>query len=289
MRSETEMLDLILNIAKKDQDIRAVIMNGSRVNPHAKKDPFQDFDIVYFVRDVEPYRRNKDFISQYGEMMILQTPEDMVDPPAENDGHYTYLMQFLDGNRIDLTFYSLEHINACIADSLTVVLLDKDHLIPDLPPPSDRDYLPKPPSSKLFDDCCNEFWWVSTYVAKGLWRDELTYSKQMLDVYVREQLMKMLVWYFGVQTDFQESPGKMGKYFKECLEPELWKQLEGTYADAQSEHIWDSLFIMGDLFRQTAKYVANHFGLNYPEQDDRNVTDFLGHIRNLPRDAKTIY
>jgi aminoglycoside 6-adenylyltransferase len=289
MRTETEMFDLILNVARNDEGIRAVVMNGSRVNPNAKKDPFQDFDIIYFVRAVEPYKRNLAFISQYGELMILQTPEDMVDPPAENDGHYAYLMQFLDGNRIDLSFYSLENISTCITDSLTVVLLDKDHRIPDLPPPSDRDYLPQKPTAKQFDDCCNEFWWVSTYVAKGLWRDELTYSKQMLDVYVREQLLKMLVWYFGVQTDFQKSPGKMGKYFKECLEPELWMQLQNTYADAQPEHMWDSLFVMGNLFWQTAQDVANHFGFHYPKQDDKNVTDFLHHVRKLPRDARTIY
>jgi aminoglycoside 6-adenylyltransferase len=222
-------------------------------------------------------------------MMILQTPEDMIDPPAENDGHYTYLMQFLDGNRIDLSFYSLENISTCLEDSLTVVLLDKDQRIPELPPPSDRDYLPKPPTAKLFEDCCNEFWWVSTYVAKGLWRDELTYSKHTQDVYVREQLIRMLTWYFGVQTEFQKSPGKMGKYFKDCLEPEIWRQLENTYADAELEHIWDSLFVMGDLFRQTAQSVAKHFGFNYPEQDDRNVTRYLRHIRNLPQHARTIY
>ena len=138
MRSDEEMLELILDVAKKDDSIRAVTMNGSRVNPNAKKDPFQDFDIVYLVRDVEPYKRNKAFISQFGEMMILQTPEDMVDPPAEDDGHYSYLMQFLDGNRIDLSFFSLEKISSCIEDSLTIVLLDKDHLIPELPPPSDQ-------------------------------------------------------------------------------------------------------------------------------------------------------
>jgi aminoglycoside 6-adenylyltransferase len=289
MRSDEEMLELILDVAKKDDSIRAVTMNGSRVNPNAKKDPFQDFDIVYLVRDVEPYKRNKAFISQFGEMMILQTPEDMVDPPAEDDGHYSYLMQFLDGNRIDLSFFSLEKISSCIEDSLTIVLLDKDHLIPELPPPSDRDYLPKPPTAKLFEDCCNEFWWVSVYVAKGLWRDELTYSKQTLDLYVREQLMKMLVWYFGVQTDFQKSPGKMGKYFKEGLEPEIWAQLEKTYADAQPEHIWDSLIVMGNLFRHAAQYVAKYFGFLYPEQDDKNVTAFLHHVRKLPRDARTIY
>lgn len=287
MRSEKEMLDLILNVAKNDDNVRAVIMNGSRVNANAKKDPFQDFDIVYFVRDVEPYRRNAAFIKPFGELMIMQLPEDMIDPPAENDGHYTYLMQFLDGNRIDLSLYPLENISALTADSLTVVLLDKDRLIPDLTPPSDRDYLPKKPTAKLFEDCCNEFWWVSPYVAKGLWRGELTYAKHMLDVYVREQLMKMLTWYFGVQTDFQKSPGKLGKYLKGSLEPEIWKLLENTYADSQPEHIWDSLFVMGDLFRRVGQGVAEHFDFAYPEQDDRNVTRYLHHIRTLPCSTET--
>ena len=288
MRTEKEMLDLILNAANDDDSVRAVIMNGSRVNPNAKKDPFQDFDIVYFVRDVEPYRKNLAFIHQFGELMILQTPEDMDDPAADRDGHYAYLMQFLDGTRIDLSLYPLEDIPVRTADSLTVVLLDKDHLIPELPSPDDRDYLPRAPSARQFDDCCNEFWWVSPYVAKGLWRDELTYTKQMLDVHVREQLMKMLTWYVGIQTGFQKSPGKMGKYLKQYLEPELWKLLESTYADSNPEHIWDSLFAMGELFRQTARYVANHFGFAYPQQDDQKVTGYLHHIRWLPPDATTI-
>jgi aminoglycoside 6-adenylyltransferase len=45
MRTEQEMFDLILNIAKKDERIRAVFMNGSRTNPNAVKDIFQDYDI----------------------------------------------------------------------------------------------------------------------------------------------------------------------------------------------------------------------------------------------------
>jgi hypothetical protein len=38
MRNEQEMLDLILNVAKADDRIRAVYMNGSRTNPNVKKD-----------------------------------------------------------------------------------------------------------------------------------------------------------------------------------------------------------------------------------------------------------
>ncbi len=44
------MLDLIINTAKEDERIRAVIMNGSRVNPNVKRDCFQDYDIIYVVK-----------------------------------------------------------------------------------------------------------------------------------------------------------------------------------------------------------------------------------------------
>jgi aminoglycoside 6-adenylyltransferase len=35
MRTEREMLDLIINTARNDERVRAVIMNGSKVNPNA--------------------------------------------------------------------------------------------------------------------------------------------------------------------------------------------------------------------------------------------------------------
>ena len=46
MRSEQEMRDLIINTAREDERVRAVIMNGSRTNPNAPVDIFQDFDIA---------------------------------------------------------------------------------------------------------------------------------------------------------------------------------------------------------------------------------------------------
>ena len=70
MRSEQEMLELILGIAKDDERIRAVILNGSRANPNTPRDPFQDFDIVYLVSEVAPFKHNLEWIQRFGEMMI---------------------------------------------------------------------------------------------------------------------------------------------------------------------------------------------------------------------------
>ena len=289
MRCERDMLDLILAVARWDDRIRAVIMNGSRANPNAPRDIFQDFDIVYLVTDVAPFRRNLAWIERFGELMILQMPDDMGDPPPGDHGGFTYLMQFIDGNRIDLGIYPLDKAGEITGDSLSVLLLDKDGVVGPLDPPSERDYLPKPPTARQFADCCNEFWWVCPYVAKGLWRQEILYARYMLDQVVREQLMTMLVWHIGVTTGFVVSPGKFGKYFQRYLDPDLWQMLEQTYAGAGYDDTWDALFTMCRLFEQIAAPLAGHFGFEYPADEAMRVRAHLEHVRRLPRDAAEIY
>jgi aminoglycoside 6-adenylyltransferase len=289
VRSEQEMLELIVNTAQNDDRIRAVIMNGSRANPNARRDIFQDFDIVYLVTDVASFRDDPSWINRFGEIMILQMPEAMQDPPPNNDGGFAYLMQFTDGNRIDLGLFPLAKLHELKGDSLSRLLLDKDGIFEPFAPPSESDYLPRPPTAKAFEDCCNEFWWVCPYVAKGLWREEIVYAKCMLDQVVREQLEKMLAWYVGVQTGFLGNPGKFGKYLDRYLEPELWDMLQKTYADAGYDNTWDALFAMCALFRLIATRVAEHFGFDYLQGDDDRVSAHLEHVRLLPKDATEMY
>jgi aminoglycoside 6-adenylyltransferase len=229
------------------------------------------------------------WIERFGELMILQLPDDMEDPPPSDDSGFAYLMQFADGNRIDLGIYPLRQLDERLSDSLTVLLLDKDGIVGPLDPPSERDYLLKPPTAKAFADVCNEFWWVCPYVAKGLWRQEILYAKYMLDQVVREQLMQMLAWHIGVQTGFALNPGKFGKYFQRYLEPELWEMLERTYAGAGYDDTWEALLTMGSLFERIAVPVAGLFGFDYPAGDARRVQAYLEHVRRLPRDATEIY
>lgn len=286
MRNKQDMLDLILNTAKQDDRIRAVIMNGSRTNPNAMPDVFQDYDIVYLVTAVGSFTNDHSWIDIFGERMILQLPDEFGDPPTKEDnGRFTYLIQFMDGNRIDLTLYSVDHLDQREEDSLTVLLLDKDRLFGSLPAPDESDYLPSPPTAKQYADSCNEFWWVSVYVAKGLWRRQLTYAKYMMDNAVRGELMKMLTWYVGIKTGYSRNLGGYGKFLQQILEPDLWAMLEKTYADADYEHNWDALFMMAELFRRIARAVAEHQEFDYVEQDDERVSNHLHYVRALPQDA----
>ena len=52
MRTETEMLDVILKTAETLQ-VATVAMSGSRTDTKASKDEFQDYDVVYVVENLD--------------------------------------------------------------------------------------------------------------------------------------------------------------------------------------------------------------------------------------------
>jgi aminoglycoside 6-adenylyltransferase len=290
MRTEKEMLDSILGFANNDERIRAVILNGSRANPNAPRDIFQDYDIVYIVTSVDDFVRDRSWISgSFGDLIIMQTPDEMDEPNPDNTGKFTFLMLFCDGNRIDLTLFPQHNISKLDPECSSLLLLDKDGTAGPLPPASDKDYITLPPSEQQFANCCNEFWWVSTYIAKGLWRRELSYAKSMYEGPVRDMLILMLRWHIGIRTYFAVDPGKLGKYYEKYLEPGLWKEFVSTYPNGEYENIWGGLAVMCDLFRVVAMEVAGHFDYRYPALDDERVTAYLQHVRNLPQDADRIY
>ena len=283
MRSETEVINTVLNFAENNDMIRAAVLNGSRANPNVAQDIFCDYDIALFVTDPDHFWQDQSWIPQFGELIIVQQNE-WAEGAASG---YIFLMLFTDGVRIDLAFDPIEHFDLFLDDSLTVVLLDKDQVMPTLPPPTERSYFTKKPTAKEFDETVNEFWWCSTNVAKGIWRAELSYAKWMYDVIVRECILKMLSWYIGIHHNWQSNPGYYGKWFQQYLPAELWASFEKTYAGFEYAEMWTAIFEAGRLIRQIGVEIADNLGYVYPLQDDERVTAYLKQVSTLPKDANS--
>lgn len=78
MRTEQELMKLILDVAKSDERIRAVLLGGSRANPATPQDIYQDYDITYFVEDITLFYNNPAWVMEhFGKPLILQMPEAM--------------------------------------------------------------------------------------------------------------------------------------------------------------------------------------------------------------------
>ena len=134
MRTEQEMFDLILSFARQDERVRVVTMNGSRANPKAPRDTFQDFDVVFAVTEMDSFLADDAWLDYFGKRIIMQKPEGMELFPPDGKNRFSYLMLFEDGNRIDLNLMPLEELEHYLKeDSMLRVLLDKDGRVPALP------------------------------------------------------------------------------------------------------------------------------------------------------------
>ena len=283
MRSEKEMMDLILRVAREDERIRAVYMGGSRNDPNAPRDMYQDYDIVYIVRNIASFTADHSWINVFGPRLMLQMPEAMRDP--EGLGNFNYLMLFEDGNRIDLRLFPIEKPELIENDSLNRTLLDKDGILLAFPEPDDSSYWVTPPSELFYTSCCNNFWWCMQNAAKGIARDERPYAMEMYNGIVRAELNDMASWYIGCTHNFAVSSGKMGKYFKRWLPEELYRQYLDTYSDSEPENLWRAVFAACDLFSRLAVHVAECLGYVYNRQDEENMRTYLGWVKAHPVDG----
>jgi len=276
MRGKKEMTDLIINVANQNERIQAAYMNGSRANPNITEDIYQDYDIVYVVSDIKWFLENNDWISVFGEAIIVQEPDKndiAFDKGLDISRSYCWLMLFKDHNRIDLRI-KISHKDFG-EDKLTIVLLDKDKMLPKIPTPSDVDYHVKKPDEQQFLSVCNNFWWCLQNVAKGILRDELTYAINMYMRVVHKDLETMAEWYIGIHNDFSVSAGMWGKYFNKYLPPNIYDMYVQTYSDADYKSLCNAIFASCNLFRMIASSVSDHLGYIYNKREDELMTNYL--------------
>lgn len=287
MRSEKEMLELIVRTAQEDSRIRAAYLEGSRVCPSAVRDIFQDYDVVYIVGETRSFREDRQWIDRFGRRLYMQYPEDSVYEPSDVESCYGWLLQLADGNRLDLHVctpsYALPRLE------LYRVLVDKDQLLPAVENRSEKRYWVCRPSQKQFDCTCNEFWWCLNNVAKGLWRGELPYVMDMLDFNVRPQLRRLLEWKAGADNGFSVAVGKCGKYLSRYLPPALYSAYLGSYTAAEAGALWEAVLGMCGLFHTLAQELSQRLGLSYDCREATASRSHLEHVRLLPPDAAEIY
>lgn len=288
MRSEKEMMDLIINTAASDDRVLAAYMKGSRTNPEAPEDRYRDFDIVYVVKETAGFIENPEWLDAFGKIVLKQEQKDLYGYgerfgiQKDYDRSYSWLLIFDDGNRIDIGV-EIPQVTAAgtSRNRLFLPLLDKCGCLPELPPPSDVEFHIKKPSAEQFDGCCTEFFWCMCDVVKGIARDELPFAMTTYNVNVRSMLETMLSWYIGILTGFSVSSGKLNKYLKRYLPADFYSEYTETYSGSDYHDFWHAIDTSFDLFRRAALEVSAHSGFNYPDDKESAAR---GHIKRIRKD-----
>ena len=250
------MLDLILQTAKTLQ-VKAVAMSGSRTNPKAPKDEFQDYDVVYVVDDLDNMTSDLSWLGQFGKRIIEQE--------VALEHRRLYLMLFEDGNRIDLTLCPEEHIQEWVdSEAGFTVLEDPEHLFESCSQNLER-YWTSPATETDFEKSCNEFWWVSAYVVKGICRKQVIYATDHLYSICQQELLKVLSWQVASDRG-KVDIGKNYKYLFNYLPTEKEKDFSNLLDFSSLDKITQSLFATMELFHQEAQSLAQKMGFDYDKE-----------------------
>ena len=256
MRTDQEILGLILETAKKLQ-VDAVALSGSRTNPKVQTDEFQDYDLVYVVDDIDNLTSDLSWLDQFGKRIIEQ---------EVTLGHRRlYLMLFEDGNRIDLTICPKEHINEWVASEADyTVLVDEKGLFESYSPSPERHWI-HPASNSDFEKSCNEFWWVSAYVVKGICRKQIIYATDHLYGICQQELLKILAWQIASDRGAVDI-GKNYKYLFNYLPIEKEKEFSALLDFSSLDKITQSLLATMEFFHQEAQYLAQKMSFKYEKE-----------------------
>ena len=264
MRAETEMLDLILQIAKTIQ-VEAVVMSGSRTNQNAPKDEFQDYDVVYVVDDFDNLTSDLSWLDYFGKRIIEQE--------VVLDHRRLYLMLFEDGNRIDLTLCPKDHIQEWVdSEAGFTVLEDPEHLFEPYSQNLER-YWTSPATETDFVKSCNEFWWVSAYVVKGICRKQVIYATDHLYGICQQEFLKILAWQVASNRGVVDI-GKNYKYLFNYLPTEKEKEFSDLLDFSSVEKLIQSLYATMKLFHQEAQSLAQKMGFDYDKEVAEKMIEY---------------
>ena len=264
MRTEIEMLDVILKTAETLQ-VAAVAMSGSRTDTKASKDEFQDYDVVYVVENLDELITDLSWLDQFGKRIIKQ---------EVSLGHRRlFLMLFEDGNRIDLTLCPKEHIKEWVdSEAGFTVLEDPEHLFEPYSQNLER-YWTSPASAIEFEKVCNEFWWVSAYVVKGICRKQVIYATDHLYGICQQELLKVLAWQVASNRGVVDI-GKNYKYLFNYLPTEKGKEFSSLLDFSNSDKITQSLFDTMQLFHQEAQSLSQKMDFDYDKEVAEKMIEY---------------
>jgi len=263
-RSEAQMLDVILQTAKTLQ-VKAVAMSGSRACPKAPKDEFQDYDVVYIVDDFDNLTSDLSWLNQFGKRIIEQE--------VSLGNRCLYLMLFEDGNRIDLTLCPKEHIQEWVdSEAGFTVLEDPENLFEPYFPNPERYWIISA-TEMDFKNSCNEFWWVSAYVVKGICRHQVIYATDHLYGICQQELLKLLAWQVAADKGMVDV-GKNYKYLFQYLPAEKEKEFSVLLDFSSKEKITQSLFATMDLFHREAQAFSLKTDFHYDKVTAEKMIEY---------------
>lgn len=258
------------------EDIRAVLVVGSRARSHHLADELSDLDLILLTTDTSFYRIDSTWLNTFGTVLLSA-----VDVLESGDPEWIVVYEgVLKG---DFSFFQVTE-NDSLAGQLTHfpfqnVLARGIRVLVDKFPQSKPLLLPirpfQMPSPKRFEHIVADFWIVATRVAKFIQRGDLWRAVTMLYCKMRFYLVTMMEWHAHVLHGLDYDTWYDGRFMDEWLDAETRAALPDLFGRYNAAELRAALHKMVKLFRRLAQVVAQNLGYDYPQAADDQISIWL--------------
>jgi aminoglycoside 6-adenylyltransferase len=265
--------------AQAEPDIRAAVVIGSRARTDHPADEWADLDIIVFATDVERYIASADWVENVGVHWLT-----FVEPTL--GGGWERRVLFDGGLDVDFAFDPAHVLGQMVAGDIPPdvadivrrgvrVLVDKDGLLAQLSAVDLQAPSYKPPAETEFLNLVHDFWYHTVWTVKHLRRGEVWWAKSCCDMYMKEQLRRMLEWHARAMHGPEHDTWMRGRFLEEWADPRAVAQLPQAFAHYDRRDIARALRATMGLFRWLAVETAQRWGYSYPVAGERYASELV--------------
>lgn len=263
----------ILELARTDDHIRAVVMIGSSTRNDIKADDYSDLDLIIASEDTESWLYGG-IPERLGDLRIS-----FVEPTLGGGTERRVLY----GNAldVDMIIFTPEQFEAAardgaagwvcnrgysvLYDSMDITGLLAEYVSSEIQPPdmTESEYL------NLVNDFCFHTVWAS----KKLLRGELWSAKMCIDAYLKNYLLRMIEMYSAHK--YGNDVWHSGRFLDAWAENGIKRSLPACFAHYDRNDMISALLETKKLFTALAEQVAVIKGFKFPETAVRYSDELL--------------
>lgn len=270
-----QIFQKVITWATAEEAIRVVIMEGSHARPEQTPDRFSDYDLDLYVNDTTHFTQDDTWLAQFGQIWAMEKESALA-------GVISRLVLFAGGQGVDFRFLPIGILHELIQQQRLPddyhrgyqVLLDKEGIIAQLPPPSYQAVPQRKPSAEEFHYAVNVFWFELFHLVKYLHRNDL-WSVKFRDAVIKRRLLQMIEWHTQAHHHWQCDTWIVGKNMQSWVAPDLWQAFFGIFAHFDKEDSWRAVCALLPLYRRLAGETAQRLNYPYLAGIDQAISEFI--------------
>ncbi len=281
MKTDTKGYDRILqNIlawAKPNENVRAVVLIGSRARMNMKADEWSDTDIIIVVRDTTDFEKSDSWASLFGKPVISFFERTF-------DGFFEHRVLYegmLDTDFIVATTGRfLESLDSGEMRKIQargyVLLLDKEGF---------HDIFEKTRAPGLgaisdvtIENEIRDYFFHCVWITKKLNRGELWIAMNCLNCYMKGKLLSMIETHTRLTSKEETDVWFEGRFIEKWAGDRIVFGLKGCFADYDEYAIRSALIRQMELFNVLAAEVVKIRNIAYPVKAKDEITRWIKRV-----------